>query len=326
MTEHSRLPTLDGLRAISILMVIVGHWMNAFAPGPSMIRATIGNGNLGVTVFFVISGYLITSLLMKDNSLGRFYFRRALRIFPAFYFFLIVVYSLGYASSTAVTVSGFYLWDYMRIPGEWAVAHTWSLSIEEKFYLFWPAMMLLGRRKAWLIASTGIILVPILRVMSAGNDNINFMFHTRIDVILIGCWFALRGEKLPAITRAQAIMAGIFVWIVSPLLAQWLGGAYVYTVGYTFEGVLIACVIVWGIKNPPAWLQTPVLVHIGLISYSLYLWQGLFLGSPRFSPWLAVPASFVCAELSYFIIEKPFLALRSWAPRRAIGSAASQSR
>src|ERR1700728_1401265 len=172
------IPSLDGLRAISILLVVVAHSSENFS---RWIKLPLGTyllfGHLGVSVFFVISGFLITSLLLKEwNATGtvglkRFYVRRAFRIFPPFYLYLgiilvLVLAGVFHTSLRAFFFAAIYCTDYYLGPGSWFVGlqHIWSLSVEEQFYLLWPAaLLLLGKRKAVYLAGFLILISPLLR-------------------------------------------------------------------------------------------------------------------------------------------------------------------
>ena len=162
--REGKLPSLDGLRALSIGLVVFGHATATLRPLPSWMHpaeVVLGNGELGVSFFFVISGFLITYLLLKELRATRtisfynFYVRRVTRIFPAFYVYLVFVSSLsilGFLKLTAtdVIMSACFVWNYLPLgTGSWWVAQTWSLSIEEQFYVIWPiALATLGPRTA----------------------------------------------------------------------------------------------------------------------------------------------------------------------------------
>src|SRR5439155_2931926 len=171
-----RIPSLDGLRAISITLVLVSHLAGT---RNFPLSATTGNflglGEFGVIVFFVISGFLITGLLLDELArtdrirLGRFYFRRTLRIFPPYYMLIAVLAVAGAAgviqlaphdvARTMTYTSNYYAGR------SWFVGHTWSLSVEEQFYLLWPAVLLLaGTRRAFVIAGAVVLLAPVVRV------------------------------------------------------------------------------------------------------------------------------------------------------------------
>ena len=155
------LPSLNGLRAISILLVITSHLQIQYAIFPRNlptylfpIRYLFEDGHLGVSVFFIISGFLITTLLLNEEdsyksvSLKKFYIRRTLRIFPAYYtllLFYFILQSLGYINLpkyswlSSLTYTKYFNW-YL----DWYTAHCWSLSIEEHFYLVWPLLFIMG--------------------------------------------------------------------------------------------------------------------------------------------------------------------------------------
>src|SRR4051812_4266975 len=149
VSSQNRLPSLDGLRALSILAVLFGHvagTRGAYQPLPFMGSLAI----LGVRVLFVLSGFLITFLLLKEQartgaiSLRAFYFRRMLRIFPVFYAFLLGVALLKTGGILHVpwvdlVTAGSFLGDFRT--ADWNVSHFWSLSTEEQFYFFWPALL-----------------------------------------------------------------------------------------------------------------------------------------------------------------------------------------
>ena len=148
------------MRAISILLVVAWHLRsNGSAPWLDPLWR-VDTGNLGVRVFFVISGFLITSVLLAEYArsgtiaLRRFYVRRAFRIMPVFYVFLAVMAiggALGLleAPLSSVLLAGTYTGDYTHL--SWSVGHTWSLAVEEQFYLLWPGhIVLLGLRRAFL--------------------------------------------------------------------------------------------------------------------------------------------------------------------------------
>ena len=160
--KKDHLPSLDGLRAVSIFLVLVAH-SSVCVGCPKIVSAffpELAMGALGVRTFFVISGFLITSLLIKEEhkegfiSLSAFYRRRVLRIFPAYYFYLLFVLIVGcfvpafrapwstYVSAATFTTR---IWGYWgnvwQFHQSWFLIHTWTLSVEEQFYLLWPACL-----------------------------------------------------------------------------------------------------------------------------------------------------------------------------------------
>jgi len=295
-------------------------------------------GSLGVQTFFVISGFLITLILLKELnatgtiSLGRFYFRRALRIFPAFYVYLAAGFALTIAGVfagelKAFLIAGTYTTNYLGLNSP-LLEHTWSLSLEEQFYLLWPAaLLLLGTRKGIKLATWLILLSPLSRLVTyylAPHHRalVGAMLHSGLDSIMFGCLLALLWHNprfnefvQPLIRGRVAALSGLFVFVLSPILQAHFRGSYTLVVGLTLNAICMSQVLLYVVHVPDSalgWvLNTRVLCHLGVISYSLYLWQEMFAGanSVRFFPW-SLPAILACAELSYWLVERPALRLR----------------
>jgi peptidoglycan/LPS O-acetylase OafA/YrhL len=337
-----KIPSLDGLRALSVLMVVSAHVNGSLVKLIPFIPFWLYLvwGALGVQMFFVISGFLITHLLLKELestgtiSLRRFYFRRALRIFPPFYVYLaaaLAVTLAGWAPGDlrAFLVAGTYTWNYLG-GGSELLVHTWSLSLEEQFYLLWPAaLVFLGTRKSIKVAVWVILLSPVSRVvtyflMPHHRSLLNAMLHTGLDSIMFGCLLAILWHNARFNQRIQPFVCGwlaacaaAFSLILGPVfLGARFRGSYGLVFGFTLNAICLSLILLYVVRipNSPAGrlLNTPVLRHLGVISYSLYLWQQMFTrpNSVRFFPWnlLAVLA---CAELSYWLVERPSLRLRS---------------
>lgn len=331
-----RIPSLDGLRAVSISMVLVGHVLFSYH-GHRAEWSYFGNGDLGVSTFFVISGFLITALLLGEFektgtiSLRHFYFRRALRILPPFYAFLLAVviaWHLGWITSDwrSCFSSLFFIRDYM-LPGDWYTGHSWSLSIEEQFYLFWPAaLVFLGRKRGLRLALVLIAISPVVRVISHkfwNHGNLDaFMFHMRLDGLMMGCilailqdeqWFAQAWKRVEH--SALAISSLVFLFGVSPALSHRFVGYYRMPAGYSLDNVAICYLLFYFVRNPLSVggriLNWRPLIHIGILSYSLYLWQQLFLGAGVAHPIMGIFSAVACAEASWHLVERPSLNLRS---------------
>lgn len=188
--QTTRIPSLDGLRAFSILAVCVCHF--ALSPGFPVQPSwwTFIYAHCGVRLFFVISGFLITSLLMQERektgavNLKQFYFRRACRILPATYVYLAVVAVVYYESlsSTDLILAVTYLSSYsVHIP--WVLGHLWSLSVEEHFYLIWPIAIARRVVSARTLAIAAVIAAPVFRIR-AGEAR----FLSGIDAVFpLGC-------------------------------------------------------------------------------------------------------------------------------------------
>ncbi len=338
MSRHSdrRIPSLDGLRALSITAVLLGHltgtvgfprWVKPIVDGEHFDLA-----NLGVRVFFVISGFLITGLLIKELertdriSLSRFYLRRTLRIFPAYFALLgvlaaldawgvITIPSVDFVHALTYTMN----YDAHRV---WQVGHLWSLAVEEQFYLLWPAAVVLAasRRNAARIAIAVVCLVPLIRVVEATFGDLTLIgttFETTSDAIATGCLLALLRDALmlrPWYARAVGSR-----WIAPAILVAGLLISIRYRPGLLIGESLINVAIALGIdrcvRRPDGaagrLLNTRPLVYVGTLSYSLYLWQQLFLNRTsaatvnRFPLNVALAAG--AAMLSFYVVEQPFL-------------------
>ena len=334
-----RIPSLDGLRAISIGFVLFSHLAGTGGfPVSAQAAGRWSLGHFGVTVFFVISGFLITGLLLDELArtarirLGRFYFRRTLRIFPpyfAFLFALLAAEAIGWialnprdALHAATYTSNYY--DQRS----WFVGHTWSLAVEEQFYLLWPAVLVLaGTRRALFIAAATVLVVPIVRVLewelfrSAGYG-VGHRFETIADAIAVGCVLAC---ARPWLHRFEPYMR----FLRSPLFAlvplAALAGNLLHDhplvsfgVGLTVMNVCLALCLDWAVTFHDGRigrvLNAAPLVFVGWISYSLYLWQQPFLNRASQAAVAQFPLNIILtvalALISYYAIERPSLQLR----------------
>jgi peptidoglycan/LPS O-acetylase OafA/YrhL len=313
------------LRALAIALVLgqhlqMGGWIGGFDPSL---------GRLGVALFFALSGYLITGILLDTGvTLKRFYLRRSLRIFPASYAYLsVVLVLLALGLSTApwksFLAASTYLMNFYHADRGWSLQHLWSLAVEEQFYLLWPlALRLLGRKLAGF-ALLGILLGwPIQRYLRQGVwGHRSFeaaLFAVTFDAIFWGCLFALwqRGRNLE---RAQWLRGRLSIAIpvlVIALLYAKASAPPVVIIPWLRNGSL-AWIIYWVAKNAhhplTSILEWPVLVWLGRRSYSLYLWHLIFM-DPRMLAWYSAPVAvalgLLSAELSYRFIERPVLRWR----------------
>jgi peptidoglycan/LPS O-acetylase OafA/YrhL len=353
---HGSIPYLDGLRAYSILNVVLDHsieyggaarlipWVASRSALP--FRLVFANGGLGVRVFFVLSGFLITRLLLEEFdatgtiSIRGFYGRRIARIFPAAYFYILTLIALAAFGSLQVgwqpiAVAATYMWNYTAFGASSAGAvlgHFWTLSLEEQFYLVWPGFLLLaGLRRARRIATVCVIIFPILRIGSyyfcpGSRSEIEMMFHTGADQILWGALgaFAVRGGALERMRAAKfrwAIpwLCGVVVFVLIPFAESRVRGTFIVT-NISLLGFSIMLFILWllsGEGGVARWmLASWPAVQLGLISYSVYIWQQLFLVWPgaaalRFP--LNLAAALVAGWLSYKLLEVPMRSrIRGW--------------
>jgi peptidoglycan/LPS O-acetylase OafA/YrhL len=327
---ENRIPSLDGARAISIGLVIVAH-LNLAHHVPGAWR--IDMGNLGVRIFFVISGFIITALLLSEKSrvgsisLRNFYRRRISRIFPAYYAFLgtvllLSVFKGGGATWQKVWPATIFLVDYVNVP--LVVSHLWSLAVEEQFYLLWPsAMIFLGLRKSYIGCIVILFLAPLFRHLADAGlwpSNPRYAFECVADALAVGCLLAIFREGLWAKSIYRKFISSplsllpMIVAIV--LIAAWKNdGVLYYTVGLSLLNLGIAIVLDRYMRTPESiigrLLNLTPMVWLGLVSYSLYLWQQLF-------AWSTLPTlvkfllTLWCATLSYYAVERPFQRLRRW--------------
>jgi peptidoglycan/LPS O-acetylase OafA/YrhL len=257
--DRSELPSIDGLRTAAVFLVVFYH---------------LGfrvNGGLGVLIFFVISGFLITWLLLKEESrwgsvsLRLFYLRRTLRIFPAFYaYWLIVVVGFSllrkHVDKPQAIASLFYVNNYYQaIVGDpdTALSHTWSLGIEEQFYLLWPALFIvLGwrhKRIEGLIAAIGFIwayrLVMVL-IFRIHQGYVYEAWDMRADHLLIGCLLAAllyggSSSRLFHIIGARPAMLWVTVLLIalSSIMPRLVAWRYRDLVGFIVDPILTAVLI-----------------------------------------------------------------------------------
>lgn len=346
--DSRMIPALDGMRAVSVLLVILGHLGVPFAPAGH-----------GVMTFFVISGFLITWLLLReyeargDVSLRQFYIRRALRLFPAFYSFAVVfavIYwfvrgPIPWASyiSTLFYVSNYYF--AIVQPADGVMEHTWSLAVEEQFYLLWP-MLFLGLasnlRRLTLVLGGLIVAGCVHRfvltfVFHASQTWLFCAFDTRADQLAVGCLMAIllkrfrsRGPLVDALCAYPVLPLVTLALIIASIGAglRW-GEPYQFTAGFTIEPILIAVfllqLIAFAERGLWRWTSWKPLEYIGKVSYGTYLYHWLVVAGiaklmPHTSFWwkvpLAVGGSVLLATISYRLIERRFL-LRKEAFKRA---------
>ena len=317
--SRREIPSLYGLRGFAAITVVLYHYLldtklAGIFPGPH-----------AVTLFFELSGLLITWLLLKEfETAGRvswrlFYLRRALRLFPVFY----VVWGLcrlaGPFPGSVATF--FYLGDYYTaLTGHYSLlTSAWSLGVEEKFYLLWPLLLVRLKGQARVRALVAVLLFePIYRsilILAGFRTYTWFAFETHLDPIVLGCLLAIlvrEGWKPP-----QWLFHPATPWIALMLVLALQNQTDIVT--YLLAVILLAVVC-----RPPDFLNSAVAKYLGRISYSLYLcheytstiiWPRLFPHSKGISLLLLVSQlalAIAFASVLHFAVERPFLRLKGF--------------
>jgi peptidoglycan/LPS O-acetylase OafA/YrhL len=290
-------PALDGIRAVAVLLVMAGHLGLVYA------------GGLGVDIFFVLSGYLITAILVAEFranrriSLKRFYVRRALRILPAVILLLLVLnifVAITQPRDHAETFRWdslgalFYIANWLRAFGRdlGILGHLWSLSIEEQFYFLWPVTLafLLSRKlsvnRILLIVGFAILLVNVDRIcLYHGIESFNRIYNgldTRADALLVGCALGLSGygifpRRLFGLLGLIGAAFVVYVLFRSYPVPANLQVPFGLTIGGTLFAVgtafFLAAILSNGERIFARLLRLPPLVWTGRLSYGLYLWH-----------------------------------------------------
>jgi peptidoglycan/LPS O-acetylase OafA/YrhL len=348
-SDHYR-PDIDGLRAIAVMLVVAFHAFPEAIPG----------GFIGVDIFFVISGFLITGIVVRELdqqrfSLVAFYGRRIKRIFPALIAVLFVTLVLGwlwmlpaaYAELSADVFASAAFFSNIALllhsgyfdieSGKKPLLHLWSLGIEEQFYLFWPLILMLGTRmRLGILAVASAIGIAsfVLNVALIGSDPVATFYlpFTRAWELLVGAALACgwnRIDQSDAASNLRAaiglVLIGVATGVLDPHRAFPGWWAILPVAGAV---LLLSAPAAWGCRHL---LVSPAMVRIGLISYPLYLWHWpllVFFAIIKFAPLtlvergLIVGLSFALAWLTYRFIETPFRFGRASALRMfSLGSA-----
>lgn len=353
---ESHVRAYDGIRGIAILLVLLRH---VGEDGPARrlggaVAAALNAGWLGVDVFFVLSGFLITGILLDARGEGtrpaagyfrNFYARRALRIFPAYYLFLAIVFVVGHPATPYGT---WWYWSYLSNAliarhgwpdGPWETGHLWSLAVEEQFYLVWPAIIALTPRRwlpglcLWLIAAAVAMRVTLIHHGMPLAAYV--LMPSRADTLAIGALLAIvlkRGwhVRVPGLTVVTlGVLGALFVThqldhrltigglVIGSLATSLLTAA---CIGQVSDNRVLRRALEWG-----------PLVSFGTYSYAIYLVQLPIRGAMDL--WLgtridALPAllgvltnlvvlasvSWGIAWISWRVFERPILSLKRFVP------------
>jgi peptidoglycan/LPS O-acetylase OafA/YrhL len=335
------LPQLDGMRGLAILLVLLGHTWESAKLSLKWAIIVGSLSRLGVLLFFILSGFLITGLLYAERldtgqiDLPSFYARRALRLFPALFVFLGIMFLLvrlhwiEYVSRAEFLACLFYARNFYG--QSMVLGHLWSLSLEEQFYLCCPYLLrVLPVNWIFRVTLATTCAIAAFRALAIHfnfwhlSERAFYMLpYFRFDSLLIGSCLALalagspgRAERFRSIV--QRIPHGL-LWVV---LLFWsaFGQSYKYSLYQSIQLLLAALLLGQVVLGQGRWSQAffrhPALRFVGKLSYPLYLWQQLFLLArppswgtwPTFPIWLLPPL--VLAFLSYKFVESPALRLK----------------
>ena len=348
-------PSLDGIRAVAIISVIAAHASFRLHDGDTRnaLLYIFGTGKLGVQIFFVISGFLITTLLLRekaernDISLRNFYARRFLRIIPAALVYLLVLSIIDLTYKTEVSYiqfigAIFFLMNYSYFHTEWLSGHFWSLSVEEQFYLVFPFILKKSIKvyTAFLLLFLGVILFSRYIIQySIGRGYSNFFTRNPesidyFDGIIIGSLFSIALFRdlinVEWILRKKKWLHIICIPLIIIIFNEHMPTVYQVYLG-NFNSMI--CAVLIGIlmisnlqeKKDIVFrvLNSKIAKKIGVLSYSLYLYNMLFTPNQGFPASTRLPTfSFpvivnmllllLFAAASHYFIEKPIIKLKRY--------------
>jgi len=333
-----RIPSLDGFRAVSILLVLLAH--SRLSTGfPLQYADIVKHGDVGVTIFFVISGFLITNLLFVEQSLNNqiniqsFYLRRAFRILPVFLaysFFILLIKNVDQITVTNKNLLHAFTFT-MNFEKDkcWFIGHFWSLSVEEQFYLFWPILVYLFKKNLKSILYGLICYSWLARIIAYKYPTLDTLslspFFSYSDSILIGAWGGIFffENKHQRIARILKNPFSQFIAVILISLFVYLSGhGKLALISLPFGNTIISLAILfmliaYAVPSDNLMfriLNNKIIVHIGVLSYSIYIWQQFFFLGYLKGFWRIFPYNlgviYLVSAASYYLLEKPVLNLR----------------
>ncbi|CUI40541.1 O-acetyltransferase OatA [Achromobacter xylosoxidans] len=341
---------LNALRALSVALVIMSHVGILAAVSSPALKSffTVFNAFTGVMFFFVISGFLITTLLIAEKErtgtigIKNFFARRALRILPLYYLALLIAALFGFFGVQKIPVEALingvtYTYNFVQQKHNVGfLSHLWSLAVEEQFYLIWPFLFLLMIGKPWRLVVLCMVCTLICYSVARSFNwydpihNIYYLGRWFIPAaypIFIGCIFALVLHYNAAAKRmlgSWACLAIALAFLAVPLVFRHtlssLNQQYLVAVGV---GLLICWISRNQHRKTVQALEVGPIAYMGKISYGLYVWQGIFTGNGNIDShhWppqpfaIGVALTLVVSVISYHWFEMPFLRMKkrfSW--------------
>lgn len=330
---HSRLPGLDGVRGLAIVLVVLEHG--------GLVRPRAG-GSGGVTIFFVLSGFLITRLLIAEwdrtgrISLTMFWLRRAVRLLPALWVFLgasglalaLLSWNRHPVAKTLLPTLFYYANYASQRHSLDYLAHTWSLSVEEQFYVLWPLLAILGfrflPRHLLLVALAAVTVLGVVIRLHIGDVTPNgvqlkFSLEANSWALGLGATLAALIDRLRRVPRVPALVALVVAILGLDVIQHQLEIHHLTyinrTTGPFVFGTVGAVLLVCGLTTRRSWLTFPVLTWMGRRSYAWYLWHFPFVWANLAGHWslfgrvgdglLSAALGLAAAEVSWRLVEMP---------------------
>ena len=350
-------PELDALRFFAFLGVFLTHGATINMHGslmskyPNIAKSVLlvrMAGSFGLSLFFFLSAFIITSLLVVERQqtgtvhLRNFYLRRVLRIWPLYLAYIVSAFIVGRCWAP-VRFSGYTLSAYLLLSANWyaiakgfvtdSIQFLWSISVEEQFYLIWPAAVRNLSRNGIRNFCLGLLTVSILSttvLAATGSSFLNLWYNSAVELMffagggLLALQVGMREQPKSGPRAAGILLASVVSWLFAAYFVQdrsllLAGGTARSLETFLFDLVGSGCLL-WGFLYLPLILIRPSLIYLGRISYGLYVFQGVALvfGRTVLAPhmrgveWFALTLllNLALASLSYEFWEKPFLRLK----------------
>ncbi|HWD89922.1 MAG TPA: acyltransferase [Mucilaginibacter sp.] len=336
--QKNHFPTLDGLRCFSILLVVFYHLELSQTP----IYGLVFNGELGVNIFFVLSGFLITTLCIKEKlvtstlNLGKFYLRRVLRILPVAYLFLLVVFILNlflklhldYINFLGAALFIYNFAFFRHYKNSFAIGHYWSLATEEQFYILFPAILKKNYVAFLVCILTISILVPVFIYVQYYISPLNrtvLLFTThyliKFNGIACGCLYSILVFK-GYFDKIGTLRYRLVINLIIILLLFFLDFRAAFDIDHIatntiislLTGLFIAMNIYSSNDIVYKLLNSKIAIKIGVLSYSIYIWQQIFTLPILPKPLSLFPYNLlflaIVSYLSYHFYERYFINLK----------------